>query len=132
MGDKTFLTYETARLRNVVENGIREESSLIQPSDSSSSLATESIIDDQLARLQKMYKEGKLSKEDYETQTQKWKERRNRYNSNVEEANKRKEEEERIENNKPINRIRNMMKSKYGDTKKETRIVGRDASPSNA
>lgn len=73
---------------------------------------TESIIEDQLERLERMYKDGKLSKEDYIKQKAAWIERKGRYADNTKRAKKEEEENRLKEERRPINRIRSAFKKR--------------------
>ena len=78
---------------------------------------TESIIDDQLERLERMYKDGKLSKEDYIKQKASWIQRRGRYDENSKRAKKKEEEERLKEERRPINRIRSAIRKRDEERK---------------
>lgn len=73
---------------------------------------TESIIEDQLERLERMYKDGKLSKEDYIKQKAAWIERKGRCADNTKRAKKEEEENRLKEERRPINRIRSAFKKR--------------------
>lgn len=71
---------------------------------------TESIVDDQLSRLEKMYNDGKLSKEDYEKQKASWMARKERYRLNLNREKEEADEEKQKEEQRPINRIRKALR----------------------
>lgn len=80
----------------------------------------ESIIDDQLERLDNMYHSGGLTKDQYEKQRANWEKRRSRYDFNV----KREKEEEAIkakqEARKPKNRFKALMSKTIHHEKTES------------
>ena len=80
----------------------------------------ESIIDDQLERLDNMYHSGGLTKDQYEKQRANWEKRRSRYDYNV----KREKEEEAMkakqEARKPKNRFKALMNKTIHHEKTES------------
>ena len=65
---------------------------------------TESIIDDQLRRLEDMKEKGTISEEDYNKQKSVWLSKRELYEKNTKEANRREREEKEKEKENKKNR----------------------------
>lgn len=70
---------------------------------------TESIIDDQLKRLQDMKEKGNITKEDYDKQVSVWLSKRELYEKNTKEAERRAREEQKKEDKKIGNRVKKFM-----------------------
>lgn len=101
------------RIYEKVENGElspQNQNKVVSLFENQNPEFTESIIEDQLERLERMYKDGKLSKEDYIKQKASWIERKGRYADNTARAKKKEEEDRLKEERRPINRIRSAFK----------------------
>lgn len=76
----------------------------------------ESIIDDQIERLNDMRNKGTISEDDYKKQVSVWLSKRELYNKNVKEEEKREKEKEKKEEKKISNRMKKFITSRRQPT----------------
>ena len=83
-----------------------EQNAVVSSFENQNPEFTESIIDDQLKRLKDMKEKGTISKEDYDKQVSVWLSKRELYEKNTKEAEKREREEKKKEDNKIGDRVK--------------------------
>ena len=87
----------------------------VEKVESQSPEFTENIIDDQIDRLEKMHKDGKISDDVYKSQIEKWNSKRELYEKNLKEAKLKEEIERRKEARNPINRLKKAVAARHAD-----------------
>lgn len=101
--DKIYAKMESGEITPIEQNAV------VSSLENQNPEFTESIIDDQLKRLQDMKEKGSISKEDYDKQVSVWLSKRELYEKNTKEAERRAREEQEKEDKKIGNRVKKFM-----------------------
>ena len=101
--DKIYAKMESGEITPLEQNAV------VSSFENQNPEFTESIIEDQLKRLSEMKEKGTISKEDYDKQFSVWLSKRELYEKNVKEAERRKREEQEREDKKLGNRVKRLM-----------------------
>ena len=112
---------DTLRLLDIIyercENGqitLEQQCEAVDTVECQNPEFTENIIDDQIERLDLMYKNGKISKDVYDAQIEKWNQKRALYEKNLQEERLKEEIQRRKNAKNPVNMIKRKLDLKRG------------------